>query len=89
MSSVKSQTSSNRAIKYPCTYCDFKASYNSVLKDHVQSIHDGIKYPCTYCEYKATQKSNLGNPLVHVDSIVVGHTIVAGQKVVVTDTKCQ
>ena len=31
----------------------------------------------------------IGNPLVHVDLIVVGHTIVAGQKVVGTDTKCQ
>ena len=52
-------------LKYPCSQCDFKATRDSNLKIHIESVHEGIKYPCSQCDYKATQQSHLKR---HIDS---------------------
>ena len=45
--------------RYPCNKCNYKAKNPSLLKLHVDGIHEGVRYPCEQCEYKATQKSSL------------------------------
>ena len=45
--------------KRQCTYCDYKVSKNSSLREHIKSVHEGIKYPCDQCEYVAKIKRSL------------------------------
>ena len=51
---------------YPCSYCDFKARYQSALEVHVKSVHVGIKYPCDMCDYKGPLESHVKR---HKDSV--------------------
>ena len=49
----------HEGVKYSCKYCRYKATQQSKLKRHQESIHEGVKFSCDQCKYHATQKSNL------------------------------
>ena len=57
-SEIKSEIK-QEGIKYPCNQCDYKATQQSHLQQHIKSKHEGIKYPCILCDYQATQKGDL------------------------------
>ena len=42
-----------------CQQCDYKASQQSHIRQHMQNVHEGLKYDCTSCDYKNRDKSNL------------------------------
>ena len=42
-----------------CQQCDYKASRQSHIRQHVLNVHKGFKYDCTQCDYKSGDKSNL------------------------------
>ncbi|CAB4060419.1 KRAB [Lepeophtheirus salmonis] len=46
-------------ITYPCVKCDKIFNYNSSLKDHIESIHEGIKHICSFCGSKHATKRGL------------------------------
>ena len=53
-------------VNHKCDICskDFKSK--SVLRKHIQAVHEEIKYPCNRCEFKSTQKGNLQT---HIESV--------------------
>ena len=51
---------------YPCPRCDFKATLNSTLNQHIQSSHNDVTYLCKECDYKTTIEEYLK---VHVKSL--------------------
>ena len=46
--------------------CQYKATTQSSLKVHIESVHEKVNYPCNQCEYKATQQSSLKT---HIGSV--------------------
>ena len=36
--------------------CNHKATKQSNLKEHIESVHEGVKYPCSQCDYKAIRQ---------------------------------
>ena len=51
---------------YSCQQCSYKATQQSCLKSHQQSVHKGVKYSCNQCKYQATSQSSLK---IHQQSI--------------------
>ena len=39
-------------MRYICGQCNKEFTGNNILKDHIQSVHEGIRYDCTECETK-------------------------------------
>ena len=54
-----------------CQQCDYKASYHSHMRQHVQNVHEGVKYDCANCDYKNGDKSNLKR---HIEKAHLGVT---------------
>ena len=46
-------------MKYECIQCDYRATKQSHLTHHIQSVHDGVKYDCNQCDYRATTQGSL------------------------------
>ena len=36
--------------EFQCKLCDYKVSNNTLLTDHIRSVHEGIRYPCDQCD---------------------------------------
>ena len=49
--------------------CDYQATTQSYLKQHIQSKHEGVKYPCNHCDYKFTSQGSLTR---HIQSVHEG-----------------
>ena len=47
----------------PCNQCEYKATTQSKLKIHIESVNE---YPCNQCEFKATTQSRLK---IHIESV--------------------
>ena len=56
----------HEGVKYSCSQCVYKATRQTILTKHIESVHEGIKYPCSHCDYKATVQSNLNR---HIKSM--------------------
>lgn len=39
--------------------CDYQATQQFCLKQHMKTKHEGVRYDCNMCDYQATQKSAL------------------------------
>ena len=44
-------------MKYSCDECEYQAGFQSALKTHKQSKHEGVKHSCDECEYQAAFQS--------------------------------
>ena len=38
-------------MRYSCSQCDYKATLQSNLKIHIESVHEDVKYPCSQCDW--------------------------------------
>ena len=38
---------------------NYKANFPGILKEHVESVHEGVHYPCDQCDYESTTKGKL------------------------------
>ena len=45
--------------KHGCNQCDYQATTQSHLKQHIQSKHEGVKYACDQCDYQAIYQTTL------------------------------
>ena len=45
------------ACEFSC--CDYKASCQSHMRQHVKNVHEGFKYDCTSCNKNSGDKGNL------------------------------
>lgn len=43
-----SRTDADR--KFPCDRCSYKAYTNSILMNHIRTVHTTASYPCKYCD---------------------------------------
>ena len=43
-------------FKYPCYHCEYKATAQSSLKTHNESVHMKVKHRCNLCGKQFTQK---------------------------------
>ena len=62
--------------RHICKYCGYKATQQSRLKQHEESLHKGQKYSCNQCHYQATQQGNLKR---HKKSVHEGAKYFCGQ----------
>ena len=53
------------SLSFPSDQCQYEATKNDHLLQHLSSIHEVVKYPCDQCDYKATHKGSL---LTHLKS---------------------
>ena len=44
---------------FTCHVCCKKFSYNSILQQHVNSLHKGVKYNCSQCSFQSSHPGNL------------------------------
>ena len=51
--------------KYACDLCDYQATYQINLTNHIRSKHEGVKYACDQCDHQASHPSNL---VIHIQS---------------------
>ena len=49
----------HEGVKYVCSECDYKASYNENLLRHYKAKHEGVKYYCSQCDFRASIKDSL------------------------------
>ena len=65
-SGIKRQVVSVHEKPFKCNICNFEFSYDSNLKNHIDSVHKGIKeFKCNICEYKTAYKHHLEK---HIES---------------------
>ena len=50
---------SHKQYIHECEHCDYKATQQSSLTTHKQSIHEGVKYYCDKCASVYAEKKNL------------------------------
>ena len=62
---LKELINSARDETLQCNECDYKATFKSSLKVHIQSKHEKIVHKCNDCDYKATFRSSLN---IHIQS---------------------
>ena len=46
-------------IIFPWNQCDYEATTETSLKQHIKCKHEGVWYPCAQCNYQATIQENL------------------------------
>jgi len=63
---IKIEVDDNERVEYNCELCDHKASTKTILKRHIESVHDGVKYRCEICDYKSSKKGTMNK---HVESV--------------------
>ena len=56
-------------MKYECIQCDYRATKQSHLTHHIQSVHDGVKYDCNQYHYRATTQGIL---TCHIQAVLEG-----------------
>ena len=83
----------NMSKNFPCTECEYKATWKGHLQTHIKAIHKGETFQCPDCDYRATRKGHLQT---HIKSIHRGETFPcpecdykATKKVVFGDTSKQ
>ena len=54
----RKETKFHKNIKYPCTVCDFEATYKENLATHVLAIHERKRFNCDTCDADFSTKSN-------------------------------
>ena len=69
MTHYRSAHKDQDATEYPCNQCDYQATRQVNLQQHIRSKHEGIKYPCNQCDYQATRQSSLQK---HIQSVHEG-----------------
>ena len=45
----------HEGVKYACNQCDYQATQQSHLKNHIKSQHENFKYPCNKCDYQGSK----------------------------------
>ena len=40
-------------VRYPCSYCPFKATSKIHAKNHEDGIHKGVRHKCQQCDYQS------------------------------------
>ena len=45
--------------EYTCSECDYKATWESSIVNHLKSVHKVKKFQCPECDYETIYKSNL------------------------------
>ena len=56
----------NLCMKMSLIQCNYKTTWKSKLKQHIESVHKNVTYLCDQCDYKGIQKSNLKQ---HIQSV--------------------
>ena len=51
--------SKHEGIVYSCQQCSYKATQQSNLKRHQESVNEGVKYSCNKCEYQTPRQGSL------------------------------
>ena len=41
-------------VRYPCDKCEYSATSQNNLREHIENKHEGVKYPCDICEFAAS-----------------------------------
>ena len=59
----------HEGVYYDCNQCDYQATTQGNLTQHIHSKHEGVKYACNQCDKQFTQQSNLRT---HIQSIHEG-----------------
>ena len=52
-------------LRFECDQCDKTYLNRTILKQHIQVIHEGVRYPCNQCDYQAKKKCHL---TTHIES---------------------
>ena len=61
-----SNKSKHKGLKYACNQCDYHATTQSNLAQHIQSKHEGVKYECSQCAHQFLTHSGLTR---HIQSV--------------------
>ena len=56
----------HKGIRYPCDFCEYKATCKSHLGKHVDTQHKGVQYYCDQCDYSTTRKETMK---MHEDAV--------------------
>ena len=56
---IQRDKSVHEGVKYPCNQCDYQATQQGNLLQHIQSKHEGVKYACNQCDKQFTLQSSL------------------------------
>jgi len=41
---------------FECERCPFRAEYKSLIKHHMETVHDGVReFACSFCDYKVSR----------------------------------
>ena len=54
--SKKVEYQQNSDGAYSCLQCNYQPQKSSLLRRHVESIHEGVRYNCNQCDHKATDR---------------------------------
>ena len=55
---------------HKCSICDYRTSYKSTLKKHIEAVHEGLKqHKCPLCDYSASYTSHLKQ---HIEAVHEG-----------------